>query len=72
MANPRELIVTRLTDGIAVEGRCSYCHKPFEVHMSQVVAVMILIIAIGYVIDGLVFRTIEYRLQYKWGLTPAS
>jgi len=40
--------------------------------MSQVVAVMILIIAIGYVIDGLVFRTIEYRLQYKWGLTPAS
>ena len=40
--------------------------------MSQVIAVMILIIAIGYIIDGLVFRTVEHRLQYKWGLTPAT
>jgi len=39
--------------------------------MSQVIAVMILIIAIGYVVDGLVFKTIERRLQHKWGLvTP--
>lgn len=38
--------------------------------MSQVIAVMILI-AIGYVVDGLMFRTIDRRLQYKWGLTPA-
>jgi NitT/TauT family transport system permease protein len=39
--------------------------------MSQVIAVMILIIAIGYVVDGLVFKTVERRLQNKWGLAPA-
>jgi NitT/TauT family transport system permease protein len=39
--------------------------------MSQVIAVMILIIAIGYLVDGLVFQTIERRLQQKWGLTTA-
>jgi len=40
--------------------------------MSQVIAVIILIIAIGYIVDGLVFRTIERRLQLKWGLAPAT
>jgi len=40
--------------------------------MSQVIAVMILIVAIGYLVDGLVFKTIERRLQHKWGLAPAS
>jgi len=40
--------------------------------MSQVIAVMILIIAIGYIVDGLVFKTIERRLQRKWGLAPAT
>jgi NitT/TauT family transport system permease protein len=40
--------------------------------MSQVIAVMVLIIVIGYNIDGLIFRTIEQRLQYKWGLTSAT
>ncbi len=40
--------------------------------MSQVIAVMILIIAIGYLVDGLVFKTIERRLQHKWGLAPAA
>ena len=40
--------------------------------MNQVIAVMILIVAIGYVVDGLVFRTIERRLQHKWGLAPGS
>jgi NitT/TauT family transport system permease protein len=39
--------------------------------MSQVIAVMIRIIILGYLVDGLVFRTIERRLQEKWGLTPA-
>ena len=39
--------------------------------MSQVIAVMMLIIAIGYMVDGLVFKTIERRLQHKWGLAPA-
>ena len=40
--------------------------------MSEVLAVMILIIAIGYIVDGLVFRTIERRLQRQWGLVAAS
>jgi sulfonate transport system permease protein len=40
--------------------------------MSQVLAVMILIIAIGYVVDGLVFRTLERRLQQRWGLVTAT
>src|SRR5580698_1758338 len=35
--------------------------------MSQVIAVMILIVAIGYLVDGLVFKTVERRLQHKWG-----
>ena len=40
--------------------------------MSQVIAVMILIIALGYLVDGLVFKTVEKRLQEKWGLAPVS
>lgn len=40
--------------------------------MSQVLAVMILIIAIGYFVDGLVFRTMERHLQQKWGFAPAT
>src|SRR3989441_8606172 len=40
--------------------------------MSQVIAVMILIIAIGYVVDGVVFKGMERHLQNKWGLTPAT
>lgn len=40
--------------------------------MSQVIAVMILIIGIGYIVDGLVFKTIERRLQHKWGLALAT
>ena len=40
--------------------------------MSQVIAVMILIIALGYIVDGLVFKTVEKRLQERWGLAPAS
>jgi NitT/TauT family transport system permease protein len=39
--------------------------------MSQVIAVMILIIALGYLVDGLVFRTVERRMQQRWGLAPA-
>ena len=33
--------------------------------------VMILIIILGYLVDGIFFRTIERRLQEKWGLAPA-
>jgi sulfonate transport system permease protein len=40
--------------------------------MSQVIAVMLLIITIGYIVDGLVFKNIERRLQLKWGLVPAA
>jgi sulfonate transport system permease protein len=40
--------------------------------MSQVLAVMVLIIAIGYLVDGLVFKTIERRLRQRWGLVAAS
>jgi NitT/TauT family transport system permease protein len=37
--------------------------------MSQVLAVMILIIVVGFLVDGLVFRAIERRLQNQWGLS---
>jgi NitT/TauT family transport system permease protein len=40
-------------------------------NMSLVVAVMILIITVGYLVDGLVFRTMERKLQERWGLMPA-
>jgi NitT/TauT family transport system permease protein len=40
--------------------------------MSAVIAVMILIVAIGYVVDGLVFKSIERHLQRKWGLMPST
>ena len=39
--------------------------------MSQVLAVMVLIIGIGYLVDGLVFKNLERRLQQKWGLATA-
>jgi NitT/TauT family transport system permease protein len=40
--------------------------------MSQVLAVMILIVTIGYIVDGLIFRTMERRLQYRWGVSPTT
>jgi len=36
--------------------------------MNQVIAVMILIIILGFLIDGLIFRTMERKLQERWGL----
>ena len=39
--------------------------------MGQVLAVMMLIIVLGYIVDGLVFRTMERKLQERWGLLPA-
>jgi NitT/TauT family transport system permease protein len=38
--------------------------------MSQVIAVMILIVALGYLVNRLVFRTMEQALQNRWGLNP--
>ena len=40
--------------------------------MSQVIAVMILIVALGYLVDGLVFRSLERVLQNRWGLAQAT
>lgn len=40
--------------------------------MSAVVAVMLLIIALGYLVDGIVFKGLQRRLQTKWGTTPAT
>ena len=39
--------------------------------MSLVVAVMLLIVALGWIIDSLFFRAMERYLQRKWGLAPA-
>jgi NitT/TauT family transport system permease protein len=38
--------------------------------MDQVISVMILIVAIGLVIDQLVFRPTERRIRERWGLLP--
>jgi len=40
--------------------------------MNQVIAVMVLIVAIGYVVAGLVFKGLERHLQRKWGLLPST
>lgn len=40
--------------------------------MSQVVAVMVLIMAIGYFIDRAVFQQLETRIQKKWGLARTT
>ena len=40
-------------------------------NMNAVIAVMILIVALGYVVNRLVFRTMERALQTRWGLTPS-
>ncbi|MBV9573361.1 MAG: ABC transporter permease [Acidobacteriales bacterium] len=40
--------------------------------MSQVIAVMVLIIALGYAVDGLIFCNLERQLQRRWGLEQAS
>jgi NitT/TauT family transport system permease protein len=38
--------------------------------MSQVIAVMLLIIALGYLVNRLVFQNMERALQRRWGLAP--
>jgi NitT/TauT family transport system permease protein len=40
--------------------------------MSAVIAVMILIITIGYVVNGLVFKSVESRLHRRWGLMSST
>lgn len=41
-------------------------------NMDLVIAVMVLIIIIGSVVDGWLFRSVERRLQLKWGLLPST
>ena len=40
--------------------------------MNAVIAVMVLIVAIGYVVDGIVFKSMERHLQHKWGLAAST
>jgi NitT/TauT family transport system permease protein len=40
--------------------------------MSQVIAVMLLIMAIGYFVDRLIFERVEQRMRVKWGLATAA
>jgi NitT/TauT family transport system permease protein len=40
--------------------------------INQVVAVMLLIVAIGFVTDALFFRILEHNVQRKWGLISSS
>ena len=40
--------------------------------MSQVMAVMVLIILLGYAVDRVVFHSMEKRIQRKWGLAPPA
>jgi NitT/TauT family transport system permease protein len=40
--------------------------------INEVVAVMLLIVAIGFLTDAFFFRILEQSIQRKWGLTPAS
>jgi NitT/TauT family transport system permease protein len=40
--------------------------------INEVVAVMLLIVAIGFITDALLFRILERSIQRKWGLASAS
>jgi NitT/TauT family transport system permease protein len=40
--------------------------------VNQVVAVMVLIVAIGYVVDRLIFEKFENHLRQKWGLSALA
>ena len=40
--------------------------------INEVVAVMLLIVAIGFLTDAVFFRIQERSIQRKWGLAPAS
>jgi sulfonate transport system permease protein len=40
--------------------------------MSQVIAVMVLIMAIGYLVDRVIFAQVERRMRAKWGLVTAA
>lgn len=33
---------------------------------------MVLIMAIGYLVDRVIFEQVEHRMRVKWGLTAAA
>jgi hypothetical protein len=39
------------------------CHRPHDSAYCH---------AIGYVIDAVVFKSVEYYLQHMWGLAPTT
>jgi NitT/TauT family transport system permease protein len=41
-------------------------------NMDLVIAVMVLIVVIGSIVDGWIFGSIERRLQHKWGLLQST
>jgi NitT/TauT family transport system permease protein len=40
--------------------------------INLVVAVMVLIVALGYIVDGLLFRRLDTSLRQRWGMTNAA
>ena len=36
--------------------------------VSQVIAIMLVIMGIGLAVDGVVFKKIEYKVMFRWGL----
>jgi sulfonate transport system permease protein len=41
-------------------------------NINLVVAVMILIAAIGFAVDSFLFRRLDTTLRHKWGMTAAA
>jgi NitT/TauT family transport system permease protein len=40
--------------------------------INQVVAIMVLIALLGYIVDGLLFRTLDSSIRHKWGMAAAT
>jgi NitT/TauT family transport system permease protein len=40
--------------------------------INQVVAVMVLIALLGYIVDGLLFRKLDFSVRQKWGLAATA
>ena len=40
--------------------------------INQVVAIMVLIALLGYIVDGLLFRTLDSSIRHKWGMAVAT
>ena len=40
--------------------------------VSQVIAVMLAIVAIGMIVDRVIFRTVELKIRKRWGLVAVT